>query len=113
MNYILIITNILLLVAGQALWKFGIGKMMLNGWGSILSVMFSPWIVAGVFLYVIATGIWIYLLSKFPLSFLYPMQSLAYVIGLLIAIYFFQEQIPLSRWIGVGVIMIGVYLVAK
>jgi drug/metabolite transporter (DMT)-like permease len=75
--------------------------------------IFSPLILLGFALYIIATVIWMYLLSKLPLSFLYPLQSLAYVISIVVAIAIFKEQVPVTRWIGTGVILIGVYLIVK
>lgn len=113
MNYILILFNIVLLVLGQALWKIGVEKIQLNEPGDIISILFSPFIVIGIILYGLATVIWIYLLSKFPLSFLYPLQSLAYVFGLIVAIVLFQEYVPITRWIGVGIILIGIYFIAR
>ncbi|MCM3272401.1 hypothetical protein [Paenibacillus elgii] len=113
MNNILLFANILLLVLGQTIWKIGVSKVSLNTAQDALNLMISPWIWAGGLLYVLATGIWLYLLSKLPLSYLYPMQSVAYVFGLIISLILFKEFIPLTRWIGVAVIMIGVYLVAK
>lgn len=113
MNYILILCNIVLLLLGQVLWKIGVGKIQLNGFESVIYLVFSPFIIGGVILYILATVIWIYLLSKFPLSFLYPLQSLAYVFGLILAIIIFKEYVPVTRWVGVGIIMIGIYFVAK
>jgi undecaprenyl phosphate-alpha-L-ara4N flippase subunit ArnE len=43
----------------------------------------------------------------------YPMISLSYVMGMLAAIIFFHEQISLTRWIGVFLILGGCVLIAK
>ena len=47
------------------------------------------------------------------LSMAYPMISLSYVFGMFAAILFFQEQVPLTRWLGVLLIICGCFLVAK
>lgn len=113
MNYLLIACNIVLLVGGQTLWKIGIETHHIHGLKSVLIAMFSPWVIAGIVLYVIATVIWIYLLSKMPLSLLYPLQSMAYVAALLVSIFIFKEHVTAWRWIGVGVILVGASLVVK
>ncbi|GLC87881.1 EamA family transporter [Lysinibacillus piscis] len=113
MNIILFISNVLLLVAGQTLWKIGAEKIEITGVKSIINAILSPWIIGGGILYVIATVIWLYLLSKLPLSLIYPLQSVAYIIALLIAVIIFKEVIPITRWVGVGVILFGVYLITK
>lgn len=113
MNIILFIINVLLLVIGQTMWKIGAGKIEISGFKTIINVILSPWIIGGGVLYVIATAIWLYLLSKLPLSLIYPLQSVAYIIALFVALLVFKEAIPITRWVGVAVILFGVYLVAK
>ncbi|KQX51922.1 EamA family transporter [Paenibacillus sp. Root444D2] len=113
MNNILLLTNVLLLVIGQTIWKVGVTKTPLNEAKDLYNIIFSPWIIAGGILYVLATGIWLYLLSRLPLSYMYPMQSVAYVLGLIISMFIFKEFIPVSRWLGVATIIFGVYLISK
>jgi len=43
----------------------------------------------------------------------YPMISLSYVFGMCAAILFFHEEVPLIRWAGVALIMLGCVLIAK
>jgi undecaprenyl phosphate-alpha-L-ara4N flippase subunit ArnE len=43
----------------------------------------------------------------------YPMVSLSYVFGMLAAIIFFHEDVSVTRWIGVLLIMGGCVLIAK
>ncbi|WP_298612150.1 EamA family transporter [uncultured Odoribacter sp.] len=62
---------------------------------------------------VIATLLWMYILRHFEFSMAYPMISISYIFGMLVAVFVFQETVPLTRWIGVILIMIGVILVAK
>lgn len=108
----MIVSNIILLVAGQTLWKYGLRDKDLTDIKSVIFAMFTPWVIGGIILYVVATVIWIYLLNKLSLSLLYPLQSLAYVAAIFISLFLFHEHIPPLRWVGVGVILIGVTLVA-
>ncbi|MFB5191811.1 hypothetical protein [Alicyclobacillus fastidiosus] len=109
---IMILSNVVLLVAGQTLWKFGLMNKDLTNIKSVIVAMFSPWIIGGIVLYVVATVIWIFLLNKLSLSLLYPLQSLAYVLAIVVSIVVFHEHIPPLRWVGVAVILAGVSLVA-
>jgi uncharacterized membrane protein len=45
------------------------------------------------------------------LSAVYPLQSLAYALGIVAGILIFKEHVPAIRWVGVSVIVFGVYLV--
>lgn len=86
MNYLLILMNIILLVSGQLLWKIGLTKYGKISFDNLFVLFISPHIILGLMLYVIATLIWFYLLSRMPLSVLYPLQSLAYVLGIILAV---------------------------
>lgn len=112
MSYLYLLLNILFLVIGQLLFKLGLDKIggisLLTAWRAAL----QPYIVLGLFLYVIATLLWFIVLSRLPLSTAYPMQSLAYVLGLLVAWQIFNEPISIAKWVGVVIICIGVAIVS-
>jgi drug/metabolite transporter (DMT)-like permease len=67
----------------------------------------------GVVLYVVPVVIWIYLLKRLDITFLQPLFSLVYVITPIIAIVYLNETIPLTRWVGIGVIIIGITISAR
>ncbi|WP_200760910.1 DMT family transporter [Effusibacillus dendaii] len=112
MNYLYLFINIVLLVLGQVFFKIGlerIGGVSLN---NLWKAAASPAILIGLLLYVATTGLWFVILSRMPFSIAYPLQSLAYALGVAIAVFYFGETVPLIRWIGVFVILVGVILVA-
>lgn len=41
------------------------------------------------------------------------MISLSYVFGILAAVFIFNEPVPVTRWIGVAFIIVGVVLIAR
>jgi drug/metabolite transporter (DMT)-like permease len=112
MNYLFLFGNILLLVAGQILFKIGLQQIGGVSVSNLWKTAFSLPIWLGLLLYVIATGLWFIVLSRMNLSLAYPLQSLAYVLGVAAAWGIFGEPIPTVRWIGVLVILAGVTLVA-
>ena len=62
---------------------------------------------------VAATMLWFYILKHNDLSLVYPLISISYIFGTLAAVFIFHETVPLSRWIGVILIMVGVAFLAK
>jgi drug/metabolite transporter (DMT)-like permease len=110
MIYGLLLLNILLLSGGQIVWKNALQNM--SGGLTVMNVLTSPGIYIGGFMYVIATGLWLVVLNNLKLSTAYPLQSFAYVIGILAAWLIFGESIPTTRWIGGAVILAGVFLVS-
>ena len=105
----------MLLTGGQVLMKYGLTKagdfsMSLSYFHRLL----VNWQFIGCGLcYGAGSILWMYIIKHFPFSMAYPMISLSYVMGILVAIVFFHEQIPVTRWIGVGLIMTGCVLIAK
>jgi drug/metabolite transporter (DMT)-like permease len=112
MVYILLSLNILLLVVGQTVWKIGLERMGGLHLGNLLQVMLSPLILLGIFIYGLATVLWLYVLSRLPISIAYPLQSCAFILALLIAFFVFKENVPLNRWIGTVIILAGITILS-
>jgi drug/metabolite transporter (DMT)-like permease len=113
MIYILLLINILLLVSGQTLWKMGLTGIELKfSLQDIVKLFFNPYIFVGLIIYGAATVIWLYILSRAELSLVYPLQSLCYVTAAVAAVLIFKENIPLTRWGGLGLIVLGAYFVS-
>ncbi len=109
---LLILFNVVLLTTGQILWKMGLDQAGGISPENMFRVVFSPLILAGLALYVIATVVWFIVLSRAELSFAYPLQSTAYILGVFAAWLIFKEVVPPTRWVGVMVIIAGVALVS-
>ena len=60
-----------------------------------------------------ASLLWLYILRHFEFSVAYPLTSISYIMGMVAAMFVFNEVIPFTRWIGVILIMIGIFLVIK
>ena len=113
MIYSLLLLNIIFLVAGQTLWKIGLSGMELEFTASgIIKMLINPYIFGGLIIYSLATILWFYILSKAELSLVYPLQSLCYVAVAIIAVLIFKESIPLTRWFGIGLIVLGACFVS-
>jgi len=114
MMYLLLFLNIIMLVSGQVLWKIGIGKSSFNfSITGIIDMFFNPYILGGGIIYVFATVIWIYILSKEELSRIYPLQSLCYIGGILAGVLIFKECFTLNKGLGAIFIIIGTFIIAR
>ena len=69
--------------------------------------------ILGVVCYGLSLFVWILGLSRVPVSVAYPLLSIGYVINAIAAHYMFGEAIGVSRWLGIGFIVLGVWLVAR
>lgn len=104
-----------LLCGGQVLLKLALQRMGAFSWTlDFFSRNLTNWWFLGCGIcYAVATVLWLYIVKHFPFSMAYPMISLSYVFGMVAAIVFFHEQVPVTRWIGVFLIMSGCVLIAK
>jgi uncharacterized membrane protein len=108
-----ILLFVAMLTAGNILWKYGIvniGGVFVNGktfFNSIKYLLVSPYIWLGTLFYIIGTLYWFTLLSRHNLSHIYPMVSIGYVLAALAGVLLFKETIPLTGWIGMGIIFVG------
>ena len=111
--------GVLLNAAAQLLLKAGtnaLGVITLTGdnWSDTLARMATQGhFIAGVTLYGISLIVWILGLSRVPVSIAYPMLSLGYVVNAVAAHYLFGEAVTATRWLGIGFIVLGVWLVAR
>jgi len=112
-NFLLILSNACLLVAGQMLWKWGLQGQPTDfrHVRSVLALLVSPPVVGGMVLYAVATILWLFVLSRVPLSIAYPTQSIAYLLGVIGAFVWFGEPITVWKVLGCLLIMAGVSLI--
>jgi multidrug transporter EmrE-like cation transporter len=70
-------------------------------------------ILGGLACYVASVVIWILALSRVEVSIAYPMLSVGYIINAIAAWYLLGESLSLMRLSGIGIIMLGCYVVAR
>lgn len=73
----------------------------------------EPHILGGILCYAVSVVVWIMALSRVEVSLAYPMLSVGYVVNALAAWYLFGEAVTLARMIGIGIIILGVFVVAR
>ena len=73
----------------------------------------NPPILAGLGCYVVSVMVWILALSRVPVSVAYPMLSLGYVVNAFAAWMLFGESLAMQKLVGIGFIIVGVFLVAR
>lgn len=113
-----LLASIILASSGHLLIKAG-----LNGAGPAhnhagLALQFwhflsQPAVFWGLVVYGTGTLMWAFALSKTEVSYLFPMTSLNYVLVTLGGKFLFGEVVPLGRWMGILVVVLGVVLMHR
>jgi multidrug transporter EmrE-like cation transporter len=118
-QFALVLTGVLLNAIAQLLLKAGAGSLAdveLRASNAALiasRVIFNVPILAGLGCYVLSVVVWILALARVEVSVAYPMLSLGYVVNALAAWWLFNESLSGARLAGIGIILVGVWLVAR
>ncbi len=119
LSFSLLMLGVFLNALAQLLLKAGtnaVGHFEFDA-GNIVPVgmklAFEPHIVGGMACYVVSLVVWIMALSRVEVSIAYPMLSIGYVLNAVAAWYLFGEAVSMTRLAGIGIIIVGVYVVAR
>ena len=119
MVYLLILLAVVAMSAAQLLLKKGllvIGEFpqSIGEFGHfLLTASTNGYIISAVFLTIITASAWVLALSKAELSHIYPFMALSYVLIALFSLWLFNENVTALRWLGIALICIGVFFVAR
>ena len=119
LTFSLLLTGVLLNAGAQLLLKAGTNRIgefafsMENVVPIGVRIATSPPIIAGVGCYVVSLVVWILGLSRVPVSVAYPMLSIGYIVNALAAWWLFGESLTAQKLVGIGFIIVGVFLVAR
>ncbi len=103
-----------IVVIAQLLLKTGVGKP--SGQPiplELIRIFTTPRVIIGFLLFIFSALLWLRILQYADLSYAYPMLSMAYVLIVLSSKFILKEPVPLTRWIGVGIICTGIFLISQ
>ncbi len=118
-SFMLVITGVLLNVAAQLLIKTGtnaVGHFEFSR-ANILPIGWrlatEPHIIGALTCYVFGVVVWVLALSRVQVSIAYPMLSMGMVLNAIAAWYLFSEPLNATKFIGMGVIILGVVIISR
>ena len=115
----LILFTVLTNAAAQIMLKQGmllLGTFEFTAAGIVATaprVALNPFVILGLFTFVISMASHLLVLSRVDLSFAYPFLSLAYVVATLYAYFVFHEDVNAFRIAGIGLICLGTILICR
>lgn len=105
-----ILLSVVLNAAGQLCFK---AARAAQPDASVLALFLHPETWGGLLIYGLSAVCWLWVLARAQLSLAYPILSLTFPIVLALSAAIFAETITPLRWTGVGVIVLGVSLLAR
>lgn len=116
-SVLLVLCSVTPAVAGQLILKYAIGRLNLSmeeagPVGYYVRLFSTPIVLLGFFMYGLSSLVWLFILSKLPLSLAYPLVSMGYVLVVFFSWLLLREPVSAVRMLGVAVICLGVALLA-
>ena len=120
MNYLLILISVCLSAFSQVILRYGMTRPLIveamSGNASLAAILMavarSPYVIAGLACYGFGAVLWLFVLSKIPVSFAYPFVSLGIVLTTITGIVVLRESISISSAFGVMLIVAGILVMA-
>ena len=117
--FALVMTGVLLNAIAQLALKASVSDTgiinldMQSLLSSAVSLATNLWLWVGLICYAISVVVWILALSRVDVSIAYPMLSVGYIVNAIAASHLFNEPMGLGKAIGIGIIILGVYILAR
>jgi len=117
--FVLVLTGVLLNAVAQLALKASVSdtgvinldmQSLFTSAGSLVS---NLWLWIGLICYAISVVVWILALSRVDVSIAYPMLSIGYIVNAVAAWQLFGEPMNLGKVVGIGIIIVGVYVLAR
>lgn len=116
-NLAVILFTVFLSACAQLVLKLGVSKseggLGAGGLSGLLEVLFSPFVIGGIFIYGVSVLIWLWVLSRVDLSVAYPFVGVSFIFTLAFGYFILSEPINTSRVVGTVLIAIGCVFVAR
>ena len=111
MTYLIAILCVFGIAAGQILFKLSATAM--HRAGSFIDPRSLTILFVALVLYGITTLAWVWVLQKIELGRAYPLMALAFVLVPIGSYFVFDERFHLQYFIGVAMIMLGIFVTIK
>ena len=103
----LVLVATLFAAVGALLIKLGAARFEFN----IMKLLRNAKLIAGAGLYTLSLVPYLIGLQSLPLTIAYPITSATYVWVTLLSKKYLNEQVDAWQWAGIGLIVIGIFLV--
>ncbi len=117
-DILLILISVIFSSAAQLLLKFAmntIGEINLteNVFSVFCKMLSNIYLYCGLFVFAISLIIWLFVLSRVPVSVAYPFVGVGCIITMVFAPLFLNESISFQKTFGVLAVFLGIVLISR
>jgi drug/metabolite transporter (DMT)-like permease len=116
----LLFVSVIFAIAGQLTLKSAMAPERIGRIGTaqvsrpaetMIKALKEPLLWAGLTLFGVSALFWLIVLSRVPLSVAYPVVGLSYIVIVALARFVLHESVPPLRWVGVGIVALGIAVI--
>lgn len=115
--FALIFASVSLSAVAQTAFKMGVGQAQgapdAALWVKVAGMLFSPLVLIGLALYGVGTVFWLFALRQLDLSLAYPFVAMSFVMVAGSGMLFLGEPVQPTRLLGIGLIILGLLVMAR
>ncbi|MBI2549515.1 EamA family transporter [Candidatus Woesearchaeota archaeon] len=104
----LMLFSTILTSTGQILYKYAAVTLT----SDVVQILLNGYLIFGLLAYFSAAVLLVIALKGGELSVLYPLVSLSFVWVSFLSMRFFQDSMSTTKWFGIGLIIVGVFLIS-
>lgn len=108
LKFLYIISCVVFTVIGQLLIKKG--AIDLKSAPSFWAYGYNIFIISGFMAAFAAAVSWIRAVQHYQLSYAYPFMSLSFPLVAILSLVVFNEQVRPNQWLGLSIVLFGLYL---
>jgi multidrug transporter EmrE-like cation transporter len=103
---------------GQIALKYGMSTVSLGAAGlglarQVVRAIFTPYVFLGFVCYAVSSCFWLVVISKWNLSYAYPMIAIGYVLVVFLSRLLFKEAVTPLQWLGIVMMCSGLAIVTR
>ncbi|MEQ5872680.1 EamA family transporter [Sagittula sp. NFXS13] len=114
--FLLIFVSVSLSALGQTFFKRGVSVVRFaedsGALAKVVSMLMSPWVLAGLAVYGLGTVLWLFALKKIDLSLAYPFVAMSFVMVAGAGVLVLGETLTLAKALGLTLIVSGLVVMA-
>jgi drug/metabolite transporter (DMT)-like permease len=110
--YLQLFISVVLTGAAQIFLKLGVDSQFDAPWQAH-SILFSPWILAGVIAMLVSLLSWLYALKSVPVVVAFNLAATNHIMVAIGSWIFLGEGISLRRWVGIFLVALGTVFIAR
>jgi len=109
----ILLASVLFGAVGQIFFKKGVNTISARHFRFFVEAVKNRFIWLGIITTTLYFFLWMAVLKMADVSWALPIRSIQYLLVAVLAILFLEEKISKKRWIGIGLVMVGIFFIVQ